>query len=327
MPYRAVLEAEHLTKVFRSPGRQQSQTVAVRDVSFSLNQGEVMALVGESGSGKTTIGRMLAGIETPTSGTIRLHEADGQNTRGRLETQQRVQMVFQDPYAALNPFNPISYTLSRPLINYHHLTPAAARERARHLLETVQLTPGTEYIDKRPHQLSGGQRQRVVVARALAAGPEVIIADEPVSMLDVSIRADILRLLGHLLEDESVRSMLYITHDLLSARLLATRMMVLYRGHVVEMGRAEKVLQDLGHPYTRLLWSAIPNPHRAVRGETEPVPVASQGSPPPSGCPFAPRCPLVQDVCWHEVPHLAPFGEDHLVACHVVAPEKTASAS
>jgi len=325
MPSPAVLEAEHLTKIFRSPGRQKSQVVAVRDVTFSLHEGEVVALVGESGSGKTTIGRMLTGIETPTAGVIRLRQEDGHDG-DRLHARQRVQMVFQDPYAALNPFNTIGYTISRPLINYQRLTPAQARDRVLELLETVQLTPATEFIDKRPHQLSGGQRQRVVVARALAAGPQVIIADEPVSMLDVSIRADILRLLGSLLREQSVQTMLYITHDLLSARLLANRMMVLYRGHVVELGRTDKVLASLGHPYTQLLWSAIPNPHRAARGEHEPIAVASQGSPPPNGCPFAPRCPLVQDVCWHAVPHLTPFGEEHFVACHVVAPERAESA-
>jgi peptide/nickel transport system ATP-binding protein len=236
---------------------------------------------------------------------------------------QRVQMVFQDPYAALNPFNRISYTLSRPLMNYQKLSAADAVERARTILRTVQLTPPEEYLEKRPHQLSGGQRQRVVIARALAAAPEIVIADEPVSMLDVSIRADVLRLLRDLLEQKQVASMLYITHDLLSARLLARRIMVLYRGHVVEMGDTETLLANPQHPYTQLLWSAIPNPRRAARGEQVMVPTAGAGAIPKNGCPFQPRCPLATSRCEVEVPELLSLNDQQSVACHVVAEGNT----
>jgi peptide/nickel transport system ATP-binding protein len=166
----------------------------------------------------------------------------------------------------------------------------------------------------------------VVIARALAASPEIVIADEPVSMLDVSIRADVLRLLRDLLEEKRVSAMLYITHDLLSARLLAKRIMVLYRGHVVEMGDTESLLSHPQHPYTQLLWSAIPNPRRAARGEQVVVPAAGIGNIPKNGCPFQPRCPLAIDRCQHEVPELTVVQDGQQVACHVVA-EGSAAAS
>lgn len=317
MSFKPVLEVEGLTKMFRVPGRRSEPFTAVRNVSFTIGNGEVVALVGESGSGKTTIGRMLAGIETPTAGHIRFLASQTQKTQS---LRQRVQMVFQDPYSALNPFNRISYAVSRPLINFQKMNNAAALERARAILSTVQLTPPDEYLEKRPHQLSGGQRQRVVIARALAASPEIVIADEPVSMLDVSIRADVLSLLRDLLAQKQVTAMLYITHDLLSARLLAQRIMVLYRGHVVEMGETESLLTNPQHPYTQLLWSAIPNPRRAARGEQMMAPpTAGTNEIPRHGCPFAPRCPLVQDRCRSEVPELSDLNPLHNVACHVVA--------
>ncbi len=318
-----VLKVQGLTKVFRSRGKKAAPLVAVRKVSFSLDEGEVVALVGESGSGKTTIGRMLTGIEMPTEGTIQFRTEPGE--RGAKSRMQRVQMVFQDPYAALNPFNRISYALSRPLINYQKLSPEDALERARGILQTVQLTPPDEYLEKRPHELSGGQRQRIVIARALAAAPEIVIADEPVSMLDVSIRADVLSLLRELLVQQQVSSMLYITHDLLSARLLAQRIMVLYRGHVVEIGETEALLAHPQHPYTQLLWSAIPNPRRAARGEQMMVPVAGSGAIPVHGCPFQPRCPLAIERCEHEVPELLEFSNQQQVACHVAMDGKSAA--
>lgn len=315
MSFTPVLEVEGLTKTFRVPGRRAEPFTAVRNVSFTIGNGEVVALVGESGSGKTTIGRMLAGIETPTAGRIRFLESQAKKAQS---LRQRVQMVFQDPYSALNPFNRISYAVSRPLINFQKMNSAAALERARAILSTVQLTPPDEYLGKRPHQLSGGQRQRVVIARALAASPEIVIADEPVSMLDVSIRADVLSLLRDLLAQKQVTAMLYITHDLLSARLLAQRMMVLYRGLVVEMGDTETILANPQHPYTQLLWSAIPNPRRAARGEQMITPTSGTNEVPRHGCPFAPRCPLVQDRCRSEVPDLSALSPQHDIACHVV---------
>lgn len=315
-----ILTVTGLTKVFRPPSRRAQPVVAARDVSFTLSRAEVVALVGESGSGKTTIGRMITGVETPTAGQIGWSGA----TPGS-HPRQRVQMVFQDPYAALNPFNRIEYSVTRPIINYSHASAEEAHERAREMLRTVQLTPPDEFLAKRPHQLSGGQRQRVVIARALAANPDVVVADEPVSMLDVSIRADVLSLLRDLLEERRVQAMLYITHDLLSARLLAHRIMVLYRGHVVELGETETILTRPQHPYTQLLWSAIPNPRRAARGEAVVVPAAGTGTIPENGCPFMPRCPLAEPRCAESVPLLVAVGSGQRVSCHVVAPaQKTA---
>jgi peptide/nickel transport system ATP-binding protein len=319
-----VLSVRGVTKVFRGAGRRAAAVVAVRDVSFDLGAREVVALVGESGSGKTTIGRIVAGVETPTVGEARLAADGAVAGPGR---RRRVQMVFQDPYAALNPFNTVAYAIGRPLINHQGVAPAAARARVAEMLATVQLTPPEEYLDKRPHQLSGGQRQRVVVARALAAGPDIVVADEPVSMLDVSIRADILQLLKGALDTGRVQAMLYITHDLLSARLVAHRVLVLYRGHLVEVGATAAILNEPAHPYTRLLWAAIPNPRRAARGERTAVPVTAAAAPTPSdGCPFAPRCPLVVDRCRHERPSLATTADGRAVACHVVAPLPAATA-
>jgi peptide/nickel transport system ATP-binding protein len=313
-----ILRVERLTKVFRPQGRGAKPIVAAHEVSFSLDRGEVLALVGESGSGKTTIARMIAGIEIPTSGQVWVAPRPG------VAPRQRVQMVFQDPYAAVNPFNRLDYTLTRPLINFRHLSPSEARQAAADILKTVHLTPPEEYLAKRPHQLSGGQRQRVVIARALAAQPELIVADEPVAMLDVSIRADVLQLLRDLLDQGHVSAMLYITHDLLTARILANRIMVLYRGHVVETGDMETIIVQPRHPYTQLLWASIPNPRRAQRGGSVHVPVEREdvGT---EGCPFAPRCPLVQDVCLSVKPRLVTMDDGREVSCHVVAPEPDAS--
>lgn len=317
MDSRPVLSVEGVTKVFRAQNRQTNQVEAVSDVSLSLREGEITALVGESGSGKTTIGRMIAGVEIPTAGKIETAASD-RTPAGRTR-RRAVQMVFQDPYAALNPFNTVAYSVSRPLVNYGHLSGDRTRAMAAELLATVQLTPPDEFLAKRPHELSGGQRQRVVVARALAAEPEIVVADEPVSMLDVSIRADILRLLKGLVDEGHVRAMLYITHDLLSARLIANRILVLYRGHLVESGDTDSVVLHPAHPYTQLLWSAIPNPRRGEEVRAAPRKALMEREGPSRGCPFASRCPLVIERCWEERPPLVPHGSDRTIACHVVA--------
>jgi peptide/nickel transport system ATP-binding protein len=315
-----VLHVEHLTKRFR--GRRRSHPVlAVNDVSFTLYRDHTLALIGESGSGKTTIGRMLAGVERPTAGAIqwtpapsRSNNRDGSPRSGR----QAVQMVFQDPYAALNPYNSIRYALSRPLINLRRLRRSDILTQELALLETVRLTPAATFIDKRPHELSGGQRQRIVIARALAANPRVIVADEPVSMLDVSIRADILRLLHDLLAEGRVETMLYITHDLLSAQLLAQSVVVLYRGLVVEAGVTTAILSAPAHPYTQLLLASIPNPRKnpGTLSQVLPAPTVERSS---QGCPFAPRCPLAMDQCERHMPQLLPRADGRSVACHAVA--------
>ncbi|MET0161378.1 MAG: ABC transporter ATP-binding protein [Microbacteriaceae bacterium] len=260
---RAVV-AEGLTMTYPPRKRGEQPVRAVQDVSFTLEPGTSLALVGASGSGKSTIAKMLTGVEQPTSGSVRFGDLDvGRLKRRELRTLHRdVQMVFQDPYAALNPLHTVEYTLTRPVENFTGLKGSAARRRVLELLETVGLSPVEQFAEKLPHQLSGGQRQRVVIARALASDPQVIIADEPVSMLDVSLRAGVLALLEDLREQWGV-SLLYITHDLLSARLITDRILVLNQGRVVERGATDEVLRNPSDEYTVRLLDAVPDPRRA----------------------------------------------------------------
>ncbi|WP_412148087.1 ABC transporter ATP-binding protein [Curtobacterium flaccumfaciens] len=257
---------DHIVKTYPAPRRGEQPVQAVRDVSFTLEPGQSLALVGQSGSGKSTIAKLLTGVEKPTTGTVRFGDLDVARLgkRGLRDLRSEVQMVFQDPYSALNPLHTVEYTLSRPIANYTGLTGRDARRRVLELLETVGLTPVEQFAQKLPHQLSGGQRQRVVIARALASDPQVIIADEPVSMLDVTLRAGVLALLEDLREQWGV-SLLYITHDLLSARLITDDIMVLHEGAVVERGHTAQVLQDPQDPYTIALLDAVPNPRRTLR--------------------------------------------------------------
>ncbi|WP_144803146.1 ABC transporter ATP-binding protein [Curtobacterium sp. BH-2-1-1] len=256
---------DHLVKTYPAPRRGEQPVQAVRDVSFTLEPGQSLALVGQSGSGKSTIAKMLTGVEQPTSGTVRFGDTDVARLgrRGLKDLRSEVQMVFQDPYAALNPLHTVEYILSRPIANYTGLRGRDARRRMLEILETVGLTPVEQFAQKLPHQLSGGQRQRVVIARALASDPQVIIADEPVSMLDVTLRAGVLALLEDLREQWGV-SLLYITHDLLSARLITDDIMVLHDGAVVERGRTAEVLQHPQDDYTVALLDAVPNPRRTL---------------------------------------------------------------
>jgi peptide/nickel transport system ATP-binding protein len=256
---------EGVSKVYPAPRRGEQPVRAVDDVSFTLEPGQSLALVGASGSGKSTIAKMITAVEKPTSGSIRFGDLDvGTLRRNRFRSlHSDVQMVFQDPYAALNPLHTVEYTLTRPIVNFTGLHGRDARRRVLELLDTVGLTPVEEFAAKLPHQLSGGQRQRVVIARALASNPQVIIADEPVSMLDVSLRAGVLALLEDLREQWGV-SMLYITHDLLSARVVTDNIMVLNRGRVVESGNTADVLRHPSDEYTVRLLDAIPNPRKTV---------------------------------------------------------------
>ena len=255
-----------VSKVYPPPRRGQDPVTAVDHVSFTLEPGQSMALVGASGSGKSTLAKLITGVERPTSGEVHFGDARVDKLRGGLKNLRReVQMVFQDPYSALNPLHSVEYTLMRPVVNYTGLKGTAARTRVLELLETVGLTPVEQFAAKLPHQLSGGQRQRVVIARALACDPQVIIADEPVSMLDVSLRAGVLALLDDLRATFGV-SMLYITHDLLSARLVTDQIMVLNSGRVVESGNTAQVLRFPEDSYTMELLDAIPQPARAGEG-------------------------------------------------------------
>jgi peptide/nickel transport system ATP-binding protein len=261
-----LLTVDDVSKTFvQRHGTKVRRTQAVRNASFVLHRGGVTALVGQSGSGKSTLARMITGVDRPTSGTITFHGTNGDlvvgGMRGRRLRDYRsfVQMVFQDPYSSLNPAKTLGYILSRPLVNYKGLRGAAVREKVMELLETVALTPANRFYNRFAYELSGGQRQRVVIARALAVEPELIIADEPISSLDVSIRAEVLELLNRLVHDRDV-GILYITHDLLSARMLSDEVIVLNEGKVVEQGPSLEVIRNPKDANTQLLLDAIPNP-------------------------------------------------------------------
>lgn len=260
------LVVQDVTKVFTSRRRgrdgRRLRVHAVDGVSFEIAPGAAVGLVGASGSGKSTIAAMVTGALRPTSGSVRFGGVDVTALRGNgLRGYHRdVQMVFQDPYGALNPLHTVGYTLTRPLENLLGLSAADAAARVDELLETVGLTPARQFAPKLPHQLSGGQRQRVVIARALACEPGLIVADEPVSMLDVSLRSGVLRLLARLREEHGL-SLLYITHDLLSARVVTDEILVLSGGKVVERGVTKEVLQHPRDPYTERLLDAVPNPY------------------------------------------------------------------
>ena len=269
-PEPTIVEVKNLVKRFeKRRGLRVEHVDAAKDVSFSLRKGEVTALVGQSGSGKSTIARIITTIETPTSGQVLYYPADGGepwditklNRRQRRVYGNAVQYMFQDPYAALNPALTVAYQLSRPLQNYRGMKKQEALDAAAELLEQVGLTPAAAYLARLPHELSGGQRQRVVIARALAPDPSLLIADEPIASLDVSIRAEILELLQSLVLQRGV-GMLYITHDLLSAQMLADHAIVLQHGEVQEQGPAADVIENPKAGYTRELLDAIPNPFR-----------------------------------------------------------------
>ncbi|MGB3437901.1 MAG: ABC transporter ATP-binding protein [Actinophytocola sp.] len=259
-----------VTGAHRTYTRRRTSVTAVDDVSFTLRRGRVTALVGQSGSGKSTIAKLITGIERPDSGTVMFGDVAVHRLRGRALRRYRkdVQLVFQDPFSALNPVRTVRQTLVRPLRNHLGLSEKEARSRMAPLMDAVGLSP--VFLDRYPHQLSGGQRQRVVVARALAPEPSILIADEPISMLDVSIRAEIIELLDRLVHERDL-AMLYITHDLLSARLLADEVLVLNKGTVVEDGPAIEVIRNAKAPYTKLLLDALPDPARSGRAAPGPA--------------------------------------------------------
>jgi peptide/nickel transport system ATP-binding protein len=302
---------------------------AVENVSLTLAAARVTAVVGESGSGKSTLARLLARLLKPTSGTLLL---DGSPVpaggRGRRAYARQVQLVLQDPFSSLNPVHDVRYHLARPL-QVHGLREAGTSmdDAINALLERVALTPASQFLHKYPHELSGGQRQRVAIARALAVQPRVLLADEPVSMLDVSIRLGVLNLLGDLRERERL-AILYITHDIASARYLADTIMVMYAGQVVESGPAEVVTDRPEHPYTQLLLSAAPDPEHA--GPSGRPALGGRGSPPslvtpPTGCRFHPRCPHAMAICADAAPPAFEVANGHQSACWLHAGELDAA--
>ncbi|MEK0097433.1 ABC transporter ATP-binding protein [Streptomyces sp. NPDC056002] len=327
-PAEPVLEARDVVKRFplHGPGRHGTEVHAVEPTSLALHAGRITALVGESGSGKSTLARMLALAYPPTEGEIRLDGApvkQARTARGKRAYYRQVQMIFQDPFSSLSPVHRLRYILSRPLQLHGHASGRAELEQQiLELLNRVNLTPADQFIDKFPHELSGGQRQRVAIARALAARPKVLLGDEPVSMLDVSIRLDILNLLGTLRDDEGL-AILYITHDIAGARYFADEIKVLYAGQLVESGPADAVVEQPRHPYTRLLLESAPDPERDGGLLDEPEVVDDEetlGEPPslvdpPAGCRFHPRCPLAKPVCATAFPPRTHFDDGQWVHC------------
>jgi len=321
----APLEVRNLTKRFPVSGAvRRAHVQAVDDVSFELRPAAITALVGESGSGKSTVARLLARLHDPSAGTVLFEGADVSRVRRRrdvLNYRSQVQIIFQDPFASLNPVKTIRHHLERPL-RIHAVVPRRQLEgRVHELLRTVGLVPPDEVAAKYPHELSGGQRQRVAIARALAVGPKVVLADEPTSMLDVSIRIGILNLMLSLREEFGI-SFLYVTHDLASARYVADDILVMYAGQIVESGPVERVLSTPLHPYTRLLLSSAPDPATNVHAERIEIRkgVASAAVDPPEGCRFVTRCPLAIDVCSRVTPPLVEARPEQAARCHVTAP-------
>jgi peptide/nickel transport system ATP-binding protein len=304
---------------------------AVRNVSFGLYRGAVVALVGESGSGKSTVAKVLAGQERRTHGTITLdgEPVDIHGSRAFRQYKRQVQYVFQDPFGSLNPVHTVGYHLTRP-VKLHQPEVKDVKQAVIALLEQVRLTPAAQFVGKYPHELSGGQRQRVSFARGLAARPSVLLADEPVSMLDVSIRLEMLNLLDDLRTRLSL-ALLYITHDIASARYFADEVLVMYGGQIVERGPAEDVTQRPAHPYTQLLIASAPDPDdlgsvlkSANVGTGGGAGRAGNVGPAATGCPFSNRCPLAVDKCKQNNPALQPLTSNRAAACwrlDVAAPQ------
>ena len=319
-----LLRADHLTRHFSIGGTLARGTLhAVDDVSFSISEREIVALAGESGSGKSTVARLLARVYKPTSGTVAFEGRPLSAFRSRrdaLRYSGQVPMVFQDPFSSLNPVFRVSHGVLRALkLHRPELSADERRAEAARVFDVVGL--GAGMLGRYPHELSGGQRQRVGFAQALATKPRLIIADEPVSMLDTSIRIGLLNLMAKLRDEEGV-SILYITHDIAGARYVADRLIVMYAGQVAESGPIEDVLAAPRHPYTQLLLSAVPDP-KAPPPSLEALAAASgeRGEPPKvidpkPGCRFMPRCPVSIDMCGQVTPELKVLGPGE-VACHV----------
>jgi peptide/nickel transport system ATP-binding protein len=315
-----LLQTRALTRHFRIGGIVGRKLHAVDGVDLVVNEREIVALVGESGSGKSTVARLLAMVYKPTSGDILLRGRSVKEIRrwhDVLAYRGQVPMVFQDPFSSLNPVHPIGYPLLRGL--KLHRPSLSRREReaeAARALEGVGLVPGREMMSKYPHELSGGQRQRVGFAQALSYQPRLVLADEPVSMLDVSIRIGLLNLMARLCEEDGL-SFLYITHDIASARYVSHRVLVMYAGQVVESGLTEDVLHHPVHPYTRLLLSAVPDPRAPIAVSSADIGEPPRVIDPGEGCRFRFRCPLAIDVCARVTPKLMPSSPGHDAACHV----------
>lgn len=319
-----IFSVKNVTMDFTVHGKgffsKKSTLRALNDVSFDLFQGESLAIVGESGCGKSTLCRLAMRFNAPTKGTMlfddeNIHEFKGEKLK---RFRQKTQMIFQDPFSSLNPLQNIYYHLRRPLELYHPSDKETMYQKMDEYLTMVGLTPPREQGMKFPHQLSGGQKQRAYIARVLAVGADVILADEPTSMLDVSIRLGVLNLLNKLKKDFN-KAFIYITHDIATARYFADRIIVLYAGHMVEWGEVDKVICNPQHPYTKLLIAAAPDPERTEKVE---LPVVKDNdaeirswTPESKGCPFKTRCPKATEKCGEEFPEAKEVFEGQFVRC------------
>lgn len=319
-----MVRTENLVKLFpiqRGLFQRQAASVhAIDGVSLTIMKGETLGLVGESGCGKSTLGRLMLRLERPTSGRVFFEGVDI-NALGAVEMKQvrrKVQIIFQDPYSSLNPRKTVKSTIMEPLVIHRIGDRSQMREKVRTLMEEVGLRP--EYASRYPHEFSGGQRQRIGIARALALNPSLIVADEPVSALDVSIRSQVLNLLEDLQQKYGL-TYLFISHDLAVVEHISDRVAVMYLGKIVEIGSKESIYDHALHPYTQALLTAVPVPdpsavrNRIILEGDVPSPID-----PPSGCRFHPRCRIRIPLCSREDPVLNDVGDGHSAACHVTAP-------
>ncbi|GAB7218398.1 ABC transporter ATP-binding protein [Vibrio comitans] len=320
-----LIEGKNLVKDFpvSSNALKNPMMRAINDVSFKMYKSRGLSVVGESGSGKSTTAKMIAKMYAPSNGSIEYRGRDIQTITKKsdlMRYREGVQMVWQDPFGSLNPTHNIFHHIARPLLIHKKVTSGNKKElqeRVYDLLEQVGLIPPKETAEKFPHQLSGGQRQRVNLARNIAVGAEVVLADEPTSMLDVSIRAGVLNLMEEM-KFEKQMSLLYITHDIATARYIAEDIAVMYVGHMVEWGDTDEVIANPQHPYTQLLVSAVPDPaksiHEKLAGNKGEIPLWTPES---AGCPFAGRCLHATDKCKDKLPEVTQLSDNHFVRCYL----------